>query len=413
MAGPDPLPDPPHASDSAHAELARVQEALRVSEAGRRESRTFFEKSFEANPAFMTIARIADGCLLEVNPAFVRGSGYSREEALGRSTLELKLWERRDERDEFLRRMQAQGVVRDFEANFRAKSGEVRTLLLNADVIEIDGPPCMLTVGIDITERRRRERVQEATYRISQVVLAGGDLGTLFKEIHAIIGRLMSARNFYIALLSADGTQVSFPFFLDEFVPPPPPRPRGNGFSEYILETAAPLLATAEEIPVLLARRGYYQKLPRPAAQRLGAPLCIDGRAIGVIALQDYRNPRAYTEEDKRLLMFVADQAAAAVRRRNAEEALRRAELQYRGIFENALEGLYQSTPDGRFLRVNPALARMFGYASPTELIQSVNDIEHQLYVKRGRRAEFMRMVEQRDEVTDFKSEINRRDGSR
>ena len=413
MSSPDRLDPPASWPDPTSVELARVQEALRVSEAGRRESQTFFAKSFEANPAFMTIGRIADGRLIEVNPAFVRGSGYSRDEVIGRSTLELNLWVDRNEREHFLREMQEHGRVRDFVANFRAKSGEVRTLLLNADVIHMDGPPCMLTVGVDITERRRREQVQEATYEISQAVLAGGDLDALFREMHRIIGRLMPARNFYVALLNEDGSELSFPFFVDQHVAPPPPRKPGNGFSEYVLFTGEPLLATADELVRILAARGFYQKLDRPAAQRLGAPLRIEGRAIGVIAIQDYENPRAFSEDDKRLLMFVADQVAAAVRRRGAEEALRRAELQYRGIFENALEGLYQSTPDGRFLEANPALARMFGYETPAALIRSVNDIGHQVYVDHGRRGEFLRLAEDRNAVTDFQSEVSRPDGSR
>ncbi|HYD83139.1 MAG TPA: PAS domain S-box protein, partial [Opitutus sp.] len=403
-----PAPPP----DSTSVELARVQEALRVSEAGRRESQTLFEKSFEANPAFMTIGRLADGRLLEVNPAFIRGSGYTREEVIGRSTLELNLWMTTGERDEFVRRMQQDGVVRDFEANFRTKSGEVRALILNADIIQLDGPPCMLTVGVDITERRRRERVQAATYEISQAVLASGDLGALFKEMHRIVGELVPARNFYIALLSADGAELSFPFFVDDHVTSPPPRKPGNGFTEYVLATGQPLRATAAELAEILAARGFYQRLDHPAAQRLGVPLRIEGRAIGVIALQDYENPNAYSEEDKQLLMFVADQIAAAVHRREAEEALRRAELQYRSIFENALEGLYQTSPDGRFLKANPALAKMCGYATPEELVRSMNDIGHQLYVKPGRRAEFLRLIERRDEVTDFHSQIRRRDGT-
>ncbi len=409
MVRPD-SPTPP--TDAANAELARVQEALRLSEASRRKSQTFFEKSFEASPAFMTIARIADGKLIEVNSAFVRGSGYTREEAIGRSTLELNLWVEPGQRDEFVRRMQVDGKARDFVAEFRAKTGEVRTLLLNADVIHIEGPPCMVTVAIDITERQRREQVQAATYEISQAVLAGGDLGALFKEMHRIIGGLMPARNFYVALLNEDGSELSFPFFVDEHVAGAPPRKPGNGFSEYVLFTGEPLLATADELVRILAARGFYQKLDRPAAQRLGAPLRIGGRTIGVIALQDYENPQAFTEEDKRLLTFVADQMAAAVHRRGAEEALRRAELQYRGIFENALEGLYQTTPDGRFLKANPAMARMCGYDSPEELIRGMNDIGHQLYVVRGRRAEFLRRIEQCDALMDFESEMRRRDGS-
>lgn len=406
----EPLPSFP---TPATAELARMQEALRQSEASRRESQSFFEKSFQASPALMAIAHVEDGRLIEVNPAFLRGSGYTREEVIGRSTLELGLWARREERDEFLRLMQTAGVVRDFEASFRAKSGEVRALLLNADLIELDGPRCMLTVAVDISERRRREQVQEATYRISQAALADSDLSALFAEIHHIIAGLMPARNLYFALLSADRSLLTFPYFVDESAPSPPPRKPGNGLTEYVLDTGKPLLTSADELTVHQREFGRYLPIGKPAAQWLGAPLLINGAAIGVIAVQDYRHRQAYGEEEKRLLMFVAEQAATAVQRRQAEEAVRRAESQYRGIFENALEGLYQTTAGGRFLRANRALARMCGYDTAEELLHAINDIGHQVYVDRTRRQEFLKLIEDRDEVTDFESEIYRRDGAR
>mgnify|MGYP001550192894 CR=1 FL=1 len=114
MSNSDPSRPPTSSADAPAGELARVREALRVSEASRLESRTFFEKSFHANPAFMTIAQVADGRIIEVNPAFLRGSGFTRDEVLGRSTLELGLWVSKEERDDFLRRMQQTGSVRDF-----------------------------------------------------------------------------------------------------------------------------------------------------------------------------------------------------------------------------------------------------------------------------------------------------------
>lgn len=397
---------------SADAEIERIREALRLSEASRLASQTFFEKSFHASPAFMTIAQVADGRIIEVNPAFLRGSGFTRDEVLGRSTLELGLWANHEERDEFLRRMQKTGTVRDFEANFRAKSGEVHALLLNADLLEIGGPPCMLTVAVDISERRRREQVQDATYQISRAVLAAGDLNALFTQVHRIIGELMPAKNFYIALLSDDGTQVSFPYFVDELVSPPGPRALTNGFTEYILWSGQPHIATAAELPLLLSKRGVYQALERPAAQRLGAPLMLGGRAIGAIALQDYDNASAFDQDDLRLLNFVAEQTAVAVQRRQAEDALKAAEGRYRGIFENALEGLYVSLPSGKFTSVNPTFARMLGYASPDDLLSTLQHIEDQLYVAPGRRAQFFAAIEMDDQITDFESEVFRRDGS-
>jgi diguanylate cyclase (GGDEF)-like protein/PAS domain S-box-containing protein len=98
--------------------------------------------------------------------------------------------------------------------------------------------------------------------------------------------------------------------------------------------------------------------------------------------------------------------------RKRSEEALRQTEAKYRSIFENAIEGIFQTTVDGRYISANPALARLYGYASPAELMSDLVDIEHQLYVEPKRRTEFIRLLQANDAVEDFESQIFRRDGS-
>lgn len=98
--------------------------------------------------------------------------------------------------------------------------------------------------------------------------------------------------------------------------------------------------------------------------------------------------------------------------RKRAESALREAEEKYRSIFENAVEGIFQTTADGRYLSANPALARMYGYKSPEELIARLTNIARQLYVNPNRRAEFLAALEQHKEVSDFESQVYRSDGS-
>jgi PAS domain S-box-containing protein len=93
-------------------------------------------------------------------------------------------------------------------------------------------------------------------------------------------------------------------------------------------------------------------------------------------------------------------------------EALRRAEQKYRSIFEHCLEGIFQTTPEGKYLSANPALARMYGYDSVDELIADLTDITRQLYVLAGRRAEFIQLVREQGKVIDFESQIFRRNGS-
>ena len=97
--------------------------------------------------------------------------------------------------------------------------------------------------------------------------------------------------------------------------------------------------------------------------------------------------------------------------RRMAEEALRKTEEKYRSIFENAVEGIFQSTPEGRFISANPAMARMFGYESPEELMAEIADIKTQFYLDPQRRAEFQRLMARDGFVKDFEYQVYRKDG--
>jgi len=87
-------------------------------------------------------------------------------------------------------------------------------------------------------------------------------------------------------------------------------------------------------------------------------------------------------------------------------------EQRYRGIFLHAIEGIFQTTPQGRYLEANPALARIYGYASPEELQEQLLDIGRQLYVQPGRRTEFLEIMETEGKVSNFESQIRRKDGS-
>jgi two-component system cell cycle sensor histidine kinase/response regulator CckA len=100
-------------------------------------------------------------------------------------------------------------------------------------------------------------------------------------------------------------------------------------------------------------------------------------------------------------------------RQKRAEKALQDAERKYRLIFEEAIIGIFQSTPDGRLLSVNPALTRMYGYDSPEEIMASITDIQHQLYVDPNRREEFKRQLEKDGLVQHFEVQVYRKDRSK
>src|SRR5215210_6121510 len=98
--------------------------------------------------------------------------------------------------------------------------------------------------------------------------------------------------------------------------------------------------------------------------------------------------------------------------RRRAQEALRLAEEKYRGIFENAVEGIFQTTTGGQFVTVNPMMARIFGYDSPEEMLRTLHDVAEQLYVEPEQRAEFARRMFRDGRVFEFEVRVYRKDGS-
>src|SRR5208283_4187403 len=101
-----------------------------------------------------------------------------------------------------------------------------------------------------------------------------------------------------------------------------------------------------------------------------------------------------------------------AIERYHMDIALLAAEERYHGLFDHLVEGIFQTTPAGRYLMANAALARIYGYASPEELIQGLTDIARSLYVEQARRDEFVRLMQEHDTITGFESPIYRKDGS-
>jgi len=98
--------------------------------------------------------------------------------------------------------------------------------------------------------------------------------------------------------------------------------------------------------------------------------------------------------------------------RKKTQDALIESETRYRSIFENAVEGIFQSTPDGHFINMNPAFVRMLGYGSFQEACEGINDIPTQYYVDPGDRAHFMEILEQKGIILEFESRVYKKDGN-
>jgi PAS domain S-box-containing protein len=130
----------------------------KVAEKRLRLSEEKFAKAFRASPEVISIASLREGRFIEVNEAFERQSGFRREEVIGRTDLELGIWPDAQQRDTLRERIGKEGGLRDREVQFRTRSGQLRTILVATEVIELEGERCVLAVGQDITALKEAEQ---------------------------------------------------------------------------------------------------------------------------------------------------------------------------------------------------------------------------------------------------------------
>ncbi|MEG4838570.1 response regulator [Microcoleus sp. B9-D4] len=133
---------------------------------------------------------------------------------------------------------------------------------------------------------------------------------------------------------------------------------------------------------------------------------------VGFLGFEGLKQTAGRATEISTQLKMVGEMLANVLERKRAEAALRQSETKYRSIFENAVEGIFQTTPTGYYLSGNSALARIYGYESSTQMLAELTDINRQFYVNPNRRAEFIALLGARRQVAKFESQIYRRDGS-
>ena len=227
----------------------------------------------------------------------------------------------------------------------------------------------------DVTEAKRAERIQLATYRISEAAHAAGSLQELFRAIHAIVGELMPAKNFYIALYDAASDLLTFPYYVDEYDSDFPAKRPGKGLTEYVLRTGEPLLVTPE-VQAELERRGQVELIGAPSIDWVGVPLKIGDRPIGVLVAQTYAPGVRYGETERHILQFVSTQVAMAIERKRTEEQLHESERKYRLLFETNPEPMFVYDFETlRILAVNGAAITRYGYSEAEFLALTIRDI--------------------------------------
>jgi PAS domain S-box-containing protein len=184
-----------------------------------------------------------------------------------------------------------------------------------------------------------------------------------------------------------------------------------NAIVDYVVKTGKHLVLNDAVREGMFTNDSYVKS--RRSKSILCAPINHKSELLGALYLENNLISKAFTSERLEVLKVLSSQIAISLENARLYGDLKDAEEKYRSIFENAVEGIYQTTPEGCFRSANPAMARIFGFESPKELLEQTNDIEHQLYVNPDRRRELIDLIREHGTVSGFEVEFYRKDGSR
>ncbi|HET6431327.1 diguanylate cyclase domain-containing protein [Dyella sp.] len=261
----------------------------------------------------------ADTEIVYVSAASTRIFGYTPEEMIGRKMSEFMHPDHRERTLEHAQQVMEDAAPAYFENVYVRKDGSLVDLMWTARWSPGDG--VRVAVARDITGRKRAESLQAALYAISEAAHTAADLLALFERIHGIIGGLLPARNFFVALHDAERDELSFPYFVDAHDATPAPRPLDSGtLSGEVIRTGQPLLLRSDDPqPAVASIAAIIGSEP---LAWLGVPLTGQRGVIGALVVQSYTGDVRYSEADQQLLQFVSTQVAAAIERKQIEARL-------------------------------------------------------------------------------------------
>ncbi len=372
------------------------------------------------------------GDLFNANPALAEMFGYDLAPELiyDFTEEESRIYLDNNRRREFLDLMQRQGTVLKFESQVQRRDGTIIWVSENAHTVyDQQGQPQFYEgMMVDITDRKWAETqvnlLQSIILKISELADVESALEVVLQEICQLRGWEYAEAwlpDPFRGVLRCSQAWYSSSPELAEFrnASEKLTFAKGVGLPGRVWQTQAH--EWQQDVGQLSAEQFKRHELVRDYhLGGLGVPIITNRGSQETSGQEEVLAVLAFFifdagEEDERLVQLVlaiAAQLGTVIARKQAEAALREAEERYRSIFENASEGIFQSTLEGTYLSVNPALARIFGYESIDELINSIQSITRQIYVDPQRRHEFIAEMNRYNKVSRFESQVYRQDGT-
>ena len=306
-----------------------------------RESEEKFSAAFHASPDLMTISRLSDGELLEVNESFTQILGYARAEAVGRTTSEISIWADSQARPAFIASLTESGQIGEFEAVLRRKDGTLITGIYFARTIELQGETCLLSIIRDISERKRAEdALRRSEAHLRTLIDTIPDLVWLKDPEGVYLSCNRRFESFFGAAVKDIIGKTDYDFTDAE---------QADSFRRHDQVAMAAAAPTVNEETIVFAEDGHKEVL-----ETIKTPVHdSDGRLIGILGVG-----RDITE------------------RKQAEDALRESEERHRDILEYGGVGVAYFDLDGRILLINRRAVQNMGGSEASEFIgRSVRDV--------------------------------------
>lgn len=358
-----------------------------------------------------------DGKLLTANLALAQMLGYESPQELVSSITDIATQVCLDpaHSEDFKRMIAEQGTVQNFIVPLKRKDGKVIWAAINGKAVY--GPDGKLLhyegFVLDITARKMAEELLaqrivqlQALYRLVSALQEFRELDKILVEAIECVKDALKADGAYVALVDSGGKpEIKVSFGISDKTKRAIEDSLARSFSDLSVKTIT--IADVSQVSELISLKKAI--LEEGILSFLCVPIIHNDRLIGRLCAS-FNRPRKFTENELELMQTIAHHLAFAVSRKEAEEQIRRSEEEFRSLFENAVVGIYRSTPEGRFLMANETLARINGYDSVDELMAL--DIPSQIYLNPEDRERFKKLMAERGFVSDFRFPIKRKDDS-
>lgn len=304
-----------------------ITERKKVEE-GLRKSQQEFISLFKSSPEALVYVNEKSN-ILDINSQFTKLFGYALEEIEGRNINDGMIHPQdKIEEAEYLYQKSLLSSYYNFESIRKKKNGFLFPVNISGSQVVIEGKVKGRIVSYrDITERKQDEKLQRVLYNISKAANSPISLDQLYPIIHKELGNIIDTTNFYIALVDKKEDKIYFPYHQDEKDENFPifNFSETNSLTVYVIKTDEPLLIDYKKLQKMIAQRelnvagSFTDK-----SIWLGVPLKVEDRVIGAMVVQNYTNPKLYSEKDIKIMEFVSEQVATAIERKRMEEELKK-----------------------------------------------------------------------------------------